>query len=85
MAAGAFTEKPKELWMRISAAPKQPVTGSWNISCTGGKIDMDDFTVTPPHLEQLRLPAKNATSCVASASGQLSDKGRLKIAILRDR
>ena len=83
--AAGFAEKPKELWMRVSAAPKQPVTGSWNVTCSGGKIEMDTFKATPPYLQELRLPEKNAKSCVAGASAQLSGEGRLKVAILRDR
>jgi hypothetical protein len=45
---------------------------------------MDTFTATPPYLLKLPIPRKNA-SCVAGASAQLSGKGRLKVAILRER
>ena len=79
VAPAGFTEKPKEFWLRVSAAPKQKVKGSWNVSCAGGGTDMDTFEVTPPHLMQLRVPTKNARSCVAGASAQLSGEGRLKV------
>ena len=69
----------------MSAAPKQKVKGSWNVVCAGGGTDTDTFEVTPPHLMQLRVPEKNAKSCVAGASAQLSGEGRLKVSVLRDR
>ena len=68
----------------MSAAPKQVVKGSWNVSCAGGGNDLDTFEVTPPALLKLRVPTKNATSCIAGASAQLKGEGRLKLAILRD-
>ncbi len=83
-AASPSIENPKEIWLRVSAAPKQEVTGSWNVSCGGGNVTMDTFTVTPPHLMKLKLPGKTA-SCIAGSSAQLSDTGRLKLAILRER
>jgi hypothetical protein len=80
-----FAEKPKQFWLRVSAAPKQSVKGSWNVSCAGGGKDEDTFVVTPPQLMQLRIPTKNAASCVAGAFAQLSGTGRIKLAILRER
>ena len=84
-AAGGIIDKPKLIYLRVSAAPKQKVKGSWNVSCGGGNVDMDAFEATPPYLLKLRIPRKNADSCVAGASAQLSGEGRLKVAILRDR
>jgi len=84
-AAGGIMDKPEQIWLRVSAAPKQQVKGSWNVSCGGGSTDLDAFEVTPPHLMRLRIPRKSPDSCVAGATAQLSGKGRLKIAILRDR
>lgn len=83
-AASPSIENPQEIWLRISSAPKQEVTGSWNVSCGSGNVTMDTFTVTPPHLMKLKLPGKTA-SCIAGSSAQLSASGRLKVAILRDR
>ena len=84
-AASASMEKPAEIWMRLSAAPKQEVRGQWNVSCGPGNVRMDTFTVTPPHLEKLPIPSKSAPSCIAGVNVQLSGQGRLKVAILRDR
>ncbi len=85
-AAAAFIKKPTQIWMRISAAPKQKVTGSWNVSCAGGGgTEMNTFTVTPPYLLRLKLPRKNAKTCVGGASARIDGKGRLKVAILKPR
>ena len=84
-AAGGIIDKPTGIYLRVSAAPKQEVKGSWNVSCGGGSTDMDAFTAKPPYLLKLRIPRKNADSCVAGASAQLSGEGRLKVAILRER
>jgi len=83
--ASSFAEQPKEFWLRVSAAPKQRVKGTWNVSCAGGGTDQDTFEVTPPYLVQLRIPTKNAKSCVAGTFAQLTAKGRIKVAILRER
>jgi hypothetical protein len=84
-AASPSMEKPKEIWLRVSAAPKQEVTGSWNVSCGSGNVAMDTFTVTPPHVMKLEIPGDNPESCIAGSSAQLKDAGRLKLTILRDR
>ena len=83
--ASPSLKAPKAIWLRVSAAPKQEVTGSWNVSCGSGSVAMDTFTVTPPHEMQLVIPRKNAPSCIAGASAQLKETGRMKLTILRDR
>lgn len=82
--AGESTARPREFWLRVSAAPKQVVKGSWNVSCAGGGNEIDAYEVTPPQLLKLRVPTRNARSCIAGASAQLTGEGRLKLAILRD-
>ena len=84
-AASPSMESPKEIWLRVSAAPKQEVTGSWNVSCGSGNVAMDTFTVTPPHVMKLEVPGDNPESCIAGSSAQLKGSGRLKLTILRDR
>ena len=84
--ASPSVEKPKEFWLRVSAAPKQRVKGSWNVACSGGGgAELDTFEVTPPHLMKLRLPTKNPKSCIAGGSVQLTGEGRVKLAVLRER
>jgi hypothetical protein len=84
-AASPSIRSPKEIWLRVSAAPKQEVEGTWNISCGAGNVTTDTFKVTPPHLQKLELPGKRTRPCIAGASAQLSGTGRLKLTILRDR
>lgn len=84
-ATSAIIDRPREIWLRVSAAPKQDVTGQWNVSCGSGAIDSDTYDVKPPHLMKLRIPAKSAKSCIAGTSAQLKGTGRLKVSILRDR
>ena len=82
--AARSTQRPREFWLRVSAAPKQVVKGSWNVDCAGGGNALETYEVTPPALLKLRVPRKNATSCIAGASGQLKGEGRVKLSILRD-
>jgi hypothetical protein len=76
---------PRELWLRVSAAPKQPVAVAWSLTCGSGASGLGNYTVTPPDLRQLKVPKKNARVCAVSVSARLSGKGRLKVALLRDR
>lgn len=83
--AAAFTNKPRQIWLRVSAAPKQPVRVTWNLACAG-KAVQKSYRVTPPDLRKLAMPGKaNPDSCSASVGAQLERKGRVKVAILRDR
>lgn len=84
-AASPSLEAPKEIWLRVSAAPKQEVNGSWNVSCGSGNVAMDSFTVTPPHVMKLEVPGNDPESCIVGSNAQLKKTGRLKLTILRDR
>jgi hypothetical protein len=82
--AGSLIRKPGQIWIRVSAAPKQPVRVTWLLACGGKESLQDNYVVTPPHLRQLTVP-KGAKTCAVSVAGQLVDgSGRLKVAILRD-
>lgn len=83
--ADGLVKRPREIWLRVSAAPKQPVGVSWALSCGAGASGLDNYTVTPPDLRQLKVPKKNAKICTVSVSARLSHTGRLKVALLRDR
>ena len=76
-AVSANMQKPGEIWLRVSAAPKQEVTGTWNVSCGAGNVADDTFTVTPPDLQKLEIPGKNVTSCIAGASALMIVGGYL--------
>jgi len=81
--AGGLMSNPKQIWIRVSAAPKQPVRVTWSLACGGGKSSQDNYVITPPHLRELAVP-KGAKTCVASVAGQLvNGTGRLKVAVLR--
>jgi hypothetical protein len=84
-AASPSLEQPKEIWLRVSAAPKQEVNGSWNVSCGKGNVAMDTFKVTPPHVMKLEVPGDSPDTCIAGSNAQLKKSGRLKLTILRDR
>lgn len=83
-AASPSMKRPEQIWLRVSAAPKQEVSGSWNVSCGSGNVTDDTFTVTPPQLISLELPDDNA-SCIAGSAAQIKGEGRLKLTILRER
>lgn len=83
--ASAFIRSPGEIWIRVSAAPKQEVTVNWTLACGTGATSTGSYDVTPPDTRQLKLPAKKPKVCVASASTQLKDQGRARIAVMRDR
>ena len=83
--ANGLVRRPKELWLRVSAAPKQKVRVSYNLTCGTGKNGGGDFIVTPPDIRQIKLPEKNPKVCPVGVAAQLDGKGRLKVALLRDR
>jgi hypothetical protein len=86
VAATAKLDKPKEIWLRVGAAPKQAVVGEWFVGCGADNIELQSFKVTPPSLQKLRIPPNDAPSCFVRGRAQLlGGKGRLKVAILRDR
>lgn len=83
--ADGLVKRPREIWLRVSAAPKQPVGVSWALSCGSGASGLDNYTITPPDIRQLKVPKKKPKVCTVSVSAKLSGKGRLKVALLRDR
>lgn len=82
---------PARIGLRIGAAPKQPVTVNSSIVCLlpteGSKSNADTFSVTPPNMQDLKLPVANAVSCTASVTAQLTQagKGRIKIFLIGTR
>jgi hypothetical protein len=85
--AGALIKNPDEIWIRVSAAPKQETRVTWSLACGGGTASQDNYVVTPPHLRQLKVPAK-AKTCAASVAAQLAKPGttgRVKVALLKNR
>jgi hypothetical protein len=83
--ADGRVSRPRELWLRVSAAPKQPVSVAWSFTCGSAASGLGQYTVTPPDLRQLKVLKKSPRVCAGSVSARLSGKGRLKVALLRDR
>ena len=85
--AGKFIRNPDEIWIRVSAAPKQETRITWLLACGGKSSNQDNYLATPPHLLQLKVPSK-AKACAASVGAQLAKvgaKGRVKVAVLVNR
>jgi hypothetical protein len=85
--AGALVRGADEIWIRVSAAPKQETRVTWSLACGGGTSSQDNYLTTPPHLRQLKLP-KDAKTCAGSVAAQLAKTGatgRVKVALLRAR
>jgi hypothetical protein len=85
VANGALVDAPREIYLRVSAAPKQAVKGNWSVTCGKLGTSMDSYEVTPPSLIRLELPGKNPKSCAVGTSAQLTGSGRVKTAILTNR
>ena len=81
VANGALIDAPKEIYLRVSAAPKQDVKGNWSVTCGKLGTSTDTFVVTPPSLIRLELPGKKPKSCAVGSSAQLTGKGRVKTTI----
>jgi len=87
VAANALVHDPDQIWIRVSAAPKQETRVTWTLACGGGTANQDNYVVTPPHLRQLKVPSKT-TACSASVAAQLAkpgSTGRVKAAVLANR
>lgn len=85
--AAVFIRNPDQVWIRVSAAPKQETRVTWSLACGGGVANQDNYVITPPHLRQLKVPSK-AKTCVASVGAQLAkvgSTGRIKAAVLVNR
>ena len=84
---GALVRNPDEIWIRVSAAPKQETRVTWSLACGHGTSSQDNYVVTPPHLRQLKVPSKSKT-CAGSVAAQLKKvggTGRVKVALLVNR
>jgi len=79
---------PAHVRIRVSAAPKQVVTVNWQLGCYRDKrsvVGRDSYRVRSPDVRGIRLPMQGATSCIATASAQLTrneGSGRIKVQII---
>lgn len=82
-------KKPNGISVTVSAAPKQPVTVDYQLTCyrlngrTGDtKVANKRYTTTPPATRDLPLPLPGADECTVSVSAQLTEgSGRIKVTV----
>lgn len=77
--------RPKRIRVRTSAAPKQDVEVHWAMACaraSGAKTAQGEYTIKPPDTRAIEIPTSDPRRCVVSASVQLKDSGRVKVALL---
>ena len=80
--------EPSAVSIRVSAAPKQTVTVNWQLGCfrdRRARVGRGQYRARPPEVRRVPLPMQGATSCIATASAQLTDpdrEGRVKVAVI---
>lgn len=83
-------ENPQGVGVRVSAAPKQPVTVDYQISCYElsnrkgvTKVAQKRYRTIPPDERDLPLPLTGADECLVTVGVQLTKgSGRVKVAVL---
>ena len=86
-ARGTIVE-PTRVRIRVSAAPKQTVSVNWQLGCyrdRRARVGKGQYRTTAPDVRVVKIPMRSPKSCIATASGQLTDtdrSGRIKIAIV---
>ncbi len=83
---------PSGLSVRVSAAPKQTVTVTYQLSCfkaTGARattrVANGHYRTRPPNVRSLSLPLSGADECTATVGAQLTKDtgvGRIKVAVI---
>ena len=79
---------PSRVLIRVSSAPKQVVWVTWQLGCykdRRARVGRGRFPAQTPNTRPIELPLRGATSCIATASAQLTrlnTKGRIKVAII---
>ena len=79
---------PSRVLIRVSSAPKQVVNVTWQLGCfkdRRARIGRGRFPAQTPNTRPIELPLQGATSCIATASAQLTrleSRGRIKVAII---
>ena len=78
--------------VRVSAAPKQTVTVTYQLSCYKAinkssviKVSNGNYRTKPPNVRSLSLPLSGADECTVTVGAQLTKtegKGRVKVAVL---
>ncbi|MEJ7824977.1 MAG: hypothetical protein WKF48_06085 [Solirubrobacteraceae bacterium] len=82
-------KQPNGISVTVSAAPKQPVTVDYQLSCysqngktSSTKVASKRYRTTPPESRNLPLPLLGADECTVSVSAQLTEgSGRIKVIV----
>lgn len=85
-------EHPVGVKVRVSAAPKQTVTVTYQLSCFKAvgrfgttRIANGRYRTKPPDIRSIPLPMSGADQCTATVGAQLTKdvgEGRIKVAVL---
>ena len=79
---------PSRVLIRVSSAPKQVVNVTWQLGCykdRRARVGRGRYPAQTPNTRPIELPMQGATSCIATASAQLTrleSRGRIKVAII---
>jgi hypothetical protein len=83
---------PTGVSVRVSAAPKQTVTVTYQLSCykaigkrSALKVANEQYRTKPPNVRSLPLPQSGSDECTVTVGAQLTKtagKGRIKVAVL---
>lgn len=79
---------PSRVLIRVSSAPKQVVWVTWQLGCykdRRARLGRGRFQAQTPNTRPIELPLQGATSCIATASAQLTrleSRGRIKVAVI---
>ena len=79
---------PSRVSVRVSAAPKQTVSVNWQLGCfrnRRARVGRGQYRTRAPDVRTIELPMSGATTCIATASAQLTKikgEGRIKVAVI---
>jgi hypothetical protein len=79
---------PSRVLIRVSSAPKQVVWVTWQLGCykdRRARVGRGRFQAQTPNTRPIELPMQGATSCIATATAQLTrleSRGRIKVAVI---
>jgi hypothetical protein len=86
-ARGTIVE-PRRVRIRVSAAPKQTVTVTYQLGCyrnRRARVGKGSYRTRPPDTRGVRLPMSGAETCIVTAGAQLTKikgEGRIKVSVI---
>ncbi|HEV2774694.1 MAG TPA: hypothetical protein VGV90_03810 [Solirubrobacteraceae bacterium] len=79
---------PSRVQIRVSSAPKQVVWVTWQLGCyrdRQARVGRGRYRAQTPNTRPIKVPVSGATSCIATATAQLTrlnTRGRIKVGII---